>query len=174
MSSIAGDGLLKMVLTLSLAITVNGCSNTEPSRSTEISCQSLECQKVEALLGKKDASAWVLQNVPMSEHHYWAGISAQNGVPSSMYTYALLLSSNSVREECLRALYWARKAENSGVEKAIALRVMLEKQDGSSGFSCGCAPYDFEELLEPMKCKVPASVDLSRYDPNNRVFPAKK
>ena len=152
-------------------IVMSGCTPRDSNDAIgEEACSSLECKKEEALLGDRQSSAWVVQRVSMDQKHYWLGISAQNGVPSSMYEYSVLLSTNSVREECFRALYWAKAAEERGVERAKKLKLLLEKQRGGKlGFRCGCAPYDLDIISSEKKCQLPESADVGRYDPSNRL-----
>lgn len=167
------DGRKKIFISAAVLIsliTLSSCNDERSSgESVTLKCESLECNKIEALVGNKESSVWVVQNVKEQDRYYWLGVSAQNGVPASMYTYSLLLASNGVREECLRAFFWAKKAEDGGVKKALKLRKLLEKQRAVKNFDCGCAPYDLDLVAESGKCLMPKKADLSKYDPSGRL-----
>jgi hypothetical protein len=147
-----------------LVVAALGCSR--PIDSPSGSPCDIECKKQRALSGDVVAAEEVATSLHMPASYFWTGIAAQNGSADQAYAYALVLTVNGTRSECYRALYWAKRASDSGSEQAKGLLKRLEGQQRKTSFSCGCPEPPPGNL--PLKSVIcPTTADSEKYVPSS-------
>ena len=101
------------------------------------------CLKRKALLGDGDA-AMQLANSEIKTNRanmiYWYRVAAENGSNVGQYNYGTFLVSDSKdRADCIRALFWFKKAAAAGNKYAADYISPLNSGLSRNDFSKGCA-----------------------------------
>src|SRR5690606_22993102 len=113
-----------------------------PAAQAASSCDS-SCLKRKALLGDGDA-AMQLANAEIKTNRanmiYWYRVAAENGSGTGQYNYGTFLVSDSKGQaDCIRALFWFKKAAATGNTYAMDYIGPLEAGLSRNGFSKGCS-----------------------------------
>ena len=104
-------------------------------------CNS-DCLRDRAMNGDGKA-ALQLANDSLHKSHeamiFWYRIAAENGDVTGQFNYGVFLVSDSKRKaECVRALFWFRKAAKQGEELALQYIGPLEKKLKGHALDHGC------------------------------------
>ena len=105
-------------------------------------CNS-DCLRDRAMNGDGKA-ALQLANDSLHKSHeamiFWYRIAAENGDATGQYNYGVFLVDESKRKaDCIRALYWFKKAAKQGDELAHDYIGPLEKKLKDHALNHGCA-----------------------------------
>ena len=105
------------------------------------SCDA-DCLKQKALFGDPQAALMMAEQSIKSNRNdmiYWYRIAAENGSVVGQSNYGVFLVSESKRsDECVRALFWLKKAALAGNAYAKDYIAPLEKGLKAGQFQLGC------------------------------------
>jgi TPR repeat protein len=97
-------------------------TSASPSDVFKLGSEEISQLPQKALLGDADAAQQLAAHYDQAEDKarakYWSRIALENGSPGAMVGYAMRLESGGGNENCLRALYWYKRA--AAVNKSAA------------------------------------------------------